>query len=144
MLFTKGLIKLFVLNLRLFNVFGSYLYKINPATYKLKFNNSKSLKFELLFKSAIALSMYTVVAVQLIAFRDIVPSVQLYEGIFFISLTLGYLGSLYEYYSRSTQVVELFNSLVQLEQQLSRCKYFNMNVNRQLFAKILLNEPIVF
>ncbi len=89
----------------------------------LKFNNSKKLKVEVLCKGIVATLMYALVFVQLIAFGEIVPSVQLYEGIFFIGLTIGYVGTMYDYYSKSTQVVELFNLLVQLEQQLLERKY---------------------
>ncbi len=122
MLFTEGLIKLFVVNLRLFNFLGSYLYQIDPVTYKLKFNNSKKLKVELLRKCAIAVSMYTLVSLQLITFGNVVPSVQLYEGIFFVALAFGYVGTMYDYYSKRTQVVELFNLLVHLERQLLQGK----------------------
>jgi len=118
MLFTKGFIKLFVLNLRIFNCFGSYLYNIDPVTYQLKFNNTKSLKFELVSKWIVAALMYTLVSVQLVAFGKFVPSIQLFEGVFFVGLTSGYLGTMYVYYSRSIQVLELFNSLVKFEQQL--------------------------
>ncbi len=133
MLFTKGLIKLFVLNLRLFNYIGSYLYQIDPISYKLKFNKSKGLKVELVCKCTVAVLMYAAVTAQLIAFGDIVPSIQLYEGIFFISLTSVYLGTMYVYYSRSDQVLELFNSLVKLEQQLIKRKYFYYKTNKQPF-----------
>ncbi len=124
MLLTNGLIKLFVLNLRLFNCIGSYLYNIDPVTYKLKFNNSKRLKIELLSKCAVAVAIYGTVVMQLIAFRGKVPSVQLYEGIFFVALAFVYFGTLSVYYTRNTEVVELFNSLVQLEQQLIQGKVF--------------------
>jgi len=118
MLFTKGLIKLFVINLKIFNYFGSYLYNIDPATYKLNFNNSKRLKIELISKWLVAALMYAVVTIQLVAFGDVVPSEQYYEGIFFVSLTSVYLGTMYVYYSRNVEVLELFNSLVKLEKQL--------------------------
>ncbi len=63
------------------------MYQVDPDTYELKFNNSKKLKIEVLCKSAIAVSMYAAVVVQLVAFVGVVPSVQLYEGIFVVGFT---------------------------------------------------------
>ncbi len=122
MLFTKGLIKLIVVNLRIYNFFGSYLYSIDPNTFKLKFNNTKSLKIELLCKSTVALFLYAMVSAQLLAFQGSFQDIELYEGIFLVTLHSGYVVTLYVYYSRHTQVLELFNSLVSFERQLLRGK----------------------
>lgn len=122
MLFTKGLIKLFTLNLQLFNLLGSYLYKINPITYKLNFDNSKSLKVGLLSKCAVVIPMYALMSAQLVKFRDIFPNVQIYEGILYNVHLYAYIGTMYIYYSRGAEVVELFNFLVELEQQLIQSK----------------------
>lgn len=119
MLFTKGLIKLFVVNLRLFNFLGSYLYNIDPISFKLNFDNSKNLKIELLCKCAIVIPMYALMSLQLIKFRGLFPNVQLFEGVLYIVHLYTYIGTLYVYYSRNHQVLELFNLLVQFEQQLS-------------------------
>lgn len=132
MLFTKGLIKLFVVNLRLLNCLGSFLYHIDPITYKLKFNNSRSFKHELFSKCGTTLIIYIIMSVQLISFRGIFSNVEFYEGIFIIALPFGYLVTMYVYYSRSIQVLNLFNSLVELEQQLIRGKSIQCKINRNL------------
>ncbi len=124
MLFKEGLIKLLVLNLRIYNYFGSYLYDIDPVSYKLKFNNSKNLKTKLIFKCAVAILYEVILLAQLISFKGIFPNDQFYEAILYAAHIVVYNGTLYVYSSLNTQILEFFNLIVQQEKRLIFRKSF--------------------
>ncbi len=131
MLFKEGLIKLLVVNLGLLNYFCSYFYTIDPISYKLKFNNSKALKTKLIYKCAAAFLYEVIVLAQLIAFKGHFPNDQFYEGILFVSHIAAYYGALFVYCFSNTQMLELFNLLVQLERRF---------ISRKLLVRNTINK----
>lgn len=96
----------------------------------IEFNKSKEFKTKTLFKCALATFIFATTIVQLKVFAEMFPSAQLYEGVLFVVIMLSYPGTLYVSYFKSAEARKLFNSLVDLEQQLSHGK---------VYSKILIN-----
>ncbi len=124
MLFAKGLSRLILINLRIFNTFGSYLFKIDPVSYELSFQSSTIFKFKMFLKCTISTILSAIMAIQLIQHRTKFHNVDIFEGIFNSVAIQAFLASFYVYFKRRGQVVELFNSLVNFEQNLMNGKMF--------------------
>lgn len=75
--------------------------------------------------------MVATTMVQLTIFGGIFPSVQQYEGVLYAVFMLSFLGTIFASFSNNVQARKLFNSLVDLEQQLVHGKRFSNTYNNQ-------------
>lgn len=123
MLFSKGIIKFVVLHVRVLHFFGSNVYFIDPVSYKLKANTSKQFKNKMLRRCIAAAFIIFPIFVQLFQFEGIFPRVQQYEGFLYFIFMFSFYSTLLVSYSRNVEAQKIFNSLVQLEQQLTDGKF---------------------
>ncbi len=124
MLLTEGLINLIFLNLRILSFLGSHLYEIDPISYNITFHNSSVFKKDLLAKCSAKFALFTTMLIQLIAYRRVFSNAQQFESILYVVAAYAFFGTSYIYYFRKTQVLKLYNSLVELEQQFINGRIF--------------------
>lgn len=138
MLVSKGLLIPVIINFYIFNTFTTYMYNINHVSCSLKFDNSKRLKTQLKRKCVITGFFFTLLWIQLLIYRRKFHKAELFEGILYGVQVYGHLITLYVYYFRSDQVVQLFNLILKLEIQLMKGKVFNQLDFQWLCLKLIL------
>ncbi len=138
MLSLKGTIKLFILNLRFLGLLGTNLFYIDIVSCKLKFH-PQSFKKKTLFRCTAATLIIIATIVQLKVFKGIFPSVQLYQGIWYVVSLSSFLGTFCVSFFRNHQILILFNSLVEFERQLIQGKLFSKKMYIfQIYLKLVL------
>lgn len=140
MLFKQNLLKLIVLHIQFVNKYGPHFYKIDPLTYKLSFQSTAGIKLEMFTKCLIVCCIGIATKLQLLLFRKNFPTAMVYEGILYIVATHSFVAITYVYYSRGSQVVELFNLLTTFEKKLINGNrlIFKFMQNLHIFEKRLL------
>lgn len=123
MLFSKGLIKLVILNIRQLKFHGINLFSIDPASFKLYCNYSNVFKTKLFCRYAVVTLMVSATLAQIIVFGGRFPSARIYEGLLYVVFMLSFLATLFVTFSKNIQAQKLFNSLVELEQELVHGKF---------------------
>lgn len=118
MLLIKGFVKTVAWNLHLFNKFGSYLYNMDHSTYNLTTNESKVFKFEMLCQCVLSTLIATTLFLQTLLYQDKFPSIEIFESVFNTGAILTFLVSFYVYFTKRSQIVELFNMILHFERKL--------------------------
>lgn len=120
MLISKGFIKFAVKHLQILSFLGSNIYFIDPLTYKMEVDKSKKIKVKSFIRNFVALLVICPLLGQIIKFGGVFPRVLQYEGFFYFIFLFLFLSILFVSFTKATEARKLFNSLLEIDQQLNQ------------------------